>query len=221
MLSATHSSLMKALEMATITMDDDRRASSNFTHKLLVAATGAVGGAFGLLSLPVELPISTCLILRSIADIARSEGEDIRSLEGRLSCLEVFAFGGRTSADDAVNSAYFATRYLLAREVTEAAQFIVERGLAEEAPAICRLITTLASRFGMVVSDKVAAQAVPVVGAVGGAVLNVVFIDHFQDIARGHFTVRRLQRTYGSTEIERLYNTSKWQAHTTSLLRHG
>jgi hypothetical protein len=35
-----------------------------------------VGGGFGLAALPVELPISTIIMLRSIGDIARSEGED-------------------------------------------------------------------------------------------------------------------------------------------------
>jgi hypothetical protein len=40
----------------------------------------------------------------------------------------------------------------------------------------------------------VAAQALPVVGALGGAAVNYAFIEHFQDVARGHFTVRRLER---------------------------
>ena len=43
---------------------------------VLSAASGAAGGAFGLASLPVELPVSTTIMLRSIADIARAEGED-------------------------------------------------------------------------------------------------------------------------------------------------
>jgi hypothetical protein len=38
--------------------------------------------------------------------------------------------------------------------------------------------------------------------------VNYAFIEHFQDVARGHFTVRRLERTYGEelvrTEYERL-----------------
>jgi hypothetical protein len=42
-----------------------------------VATTGGVGGLFGLPALAIELPISTTIMLRSIADIARSEDEDI------------------------------------------------------------------------------------------------------------------------------------------------
>ena len=58
---------------------------------------------------------------------------------------------------------------------------------------LVRLIAQIASRFGFVVSQKAAAQ----IGALGGAAINYAFIDHFQSVARGHFTVRRLERKYG------------------------
>jgi EcsC protein family len=63
-----------------------------------------------------------------------------------------------------------------------------------------------AARFGVVVSQKVAAQALPVVGALGGAAVNYAFIEHFQDIARGHFTVRRLERIYCKERIRAEYD---------------
>ena len=69
-----------------------------------------------------------------------------------------------------------------------------------------RFLTQVAARFGIVVTQKFAAQAVPVIGAFGGAVVNYAFIDHFQDVARGHFTVRRLERIYGKDEIRREYD---------------
>ena len=92
---ATKESLRKALEFAVITMDERPRASSwNFLHKMLAATSGAVGGVFGLPALTVELPVSTIIMLRSIADIARGEGEKIKTLESKLACLEVFALEG-------------------------------------------------------------------------------------------------------------------------------
>jgi hypothetical protein len=51
----------------------------------------------------------------------------------------------------------------------------------------------------------VAAQAVPVIGAAGGAVINLLFIDHFQDMARGHFIVRRLERAYPPEMVREEY----------------
>jgi len=208
--AATRKSLETALQAALLTLDDRPQPNSwEFLHKLAVAATGAGGGAFGLLGLPVELPVSTTIMLRSIADIARSEGEQLRMHDAKLACLEVFALGGPGKSDDASESAYFLMRGALAKSVSEAGGYLTQRGLVEEgAPAIVRLITQLATRFGVNVSQKVAAQAVPVIGAAGGVVINVLFMDHFQEMARGHFIVRRLERTYGPqfvrAEYERL-----------------
>jgi hypothetical protein len=76
---ATEKSLEKALDFAIQTMNDRTRpASSDKTHKILVFATGAGGGFFGLAALTIELPVTTTIMLRFIAGIARSEGEQIR-----------------------------------------------------------------------------------------------------------------------------------------------
>lgn len=203
----TRKSIEKALDIALLTMDrDDRGASSNWWHKLAVVATGAGGGAFGLPALAIELPVSTTIMLRSIADIARSEGEDLRSADARLQCVQVLALGGRSQGDDASESGYFTARAALAKSISEAAAHLTKRGLSQHgAPAIVRLISQVASRFSIVVSEKAAAQAVPVVGAFGGAAINSLFIDHFQDMGRGHFIVRRLERLHGREEVRRLY----------------
>jgi hypothetical protein len=66
-------------------------------------------------------------------------------------------------------------------------------------------LAQIAARFNTVVGEKIVAQGVPVVGALGGVTINVLFIDHFQDMARGHFIVRRLERTYGEGQVEEKY----------------
>ena len=87
------------------------------------------------------------------------------------------------------------------------ARFIVDRGVvAESGPVLVRLTAQIASRFGVVVTQKLAAQAVPVIGALGGAAVNYAFIDHFQEIARAHFTVRRLERRYGKDAVRAAYD---------------
>jgi EcsC protein family len=201
--TATSKGLEIALKVALRTMRGSPHAGSLLMHKALATASGAAGGAFGLATLPIELPVSTIIMLRSIADIARSEGEDLSDPQTALSCVQVFALGGPAGSTDASESGYFAVRGMLAKTVTEAARFIAERGIVEQgAPILVRFIAQVASRFGAVVTQKVAAQALPIVGALGGAVVNLAFIDHFQEMAQGHFTVRRLERTYG-TEIVR------------------
>jgi hypothetical protein len=196
---ATTKSLEAAIKVALLTIRGGPQASSQMLHRALAVASGAAGGAFGILSLPLELPVSTIIILRSILDIARSEGENLADPESSLSCVEVFGLGGRTETDDAAaEGGYFVARGVFATSVTEAARFIAERGIVEEgSPVLVRLIALIASRFGFVVSQKAAAQTIPVIGALGGAAINYAFIDHFQSVARGHFTVRRLERKYG------------------------
>ena len=109
--------------------------------------------------------------------------------------------------DSAANSGYFAVRGVLAKSVAEAARYVADRGvLAEGAPVLVRLIAQIASRFGVVVTQKLAAQAVPLVGALGGAAVNYAFVDHFQEMARAHFVVRRLERRYGKDAVRAAYS---------------
>ena len=175
---------------------------ANRAHKLAAAASGAVGGALGLAALPVELPISTTILLRSIAEIAREEGEDLSAPDAAFACVEVFALGGQADEEAAFESGYFAVRAALAKSVSDSARFVANEGLsAQSAPVVARLISQIAARFGVVVSEKVAAQAAPILGAIGGATVNAAFADHFQTLARGHFIVRRLERKHGASLV--------------------
>lgn len=203
---ATGKALTKALDLAVRSLGGKARLSSsdNF-HKMAVATSGAIGGAFGIAALGVELPISTGLILRSIADIAASHGEDPRNIDTRLACLTVFALGSPKDSSDA-ESGYFAARTALASAVTEASRHLAQKTLAKgTAPPIVRLISLIAARFGVVVSQKTAAQLVPVIGAAGGALINTIFIGHYQEMARGHFIVRQLERNHGEEAVRVAY----------------
>ena len=205
---ATENALMKALDIAVRSLGEKKPvASSDRMHKLAAAASGAAGGAFGIAAIGIELPVSTTLILRSIADIAAAEGEDPRHIETKLACISVFALGSsRDPRDNAAESGYFAARAAMATAVSDAARYLAEKGLSKGgAPALIRLITLIASRFGIVVSQKAAAQLVPVLGAAGGAIINTLFIGHYQDMARGHFIVRRLEKIHGAEPVRLAY----------------
>ena len=206
--AATRIALMRALELAMATLGSRSTRSSNLFHKVVVGASGGIGGVFGLPALALELPVSTTVMLRSIADIARSEGHDLRQIHTKLACLEVFALGGQKTDPDRVEGTYWSVRAALGRAVSEAATYLAHKSVIERsAPAVVRLVSAISSRFGVVVSEQVAAKAVPVVGAVGGSVINVLFIDHFQDMARGHFIVKRLEQAYGLEVVRRSYET--------------
>ncbi|QHN03890.1 EcsC family protein [Granulicella sp. WH15] len=175
-------------------------------HTLATAVTGAAGGFFGLAGLAVELPVTTTVMLHSIAEIARSHGEDLSNPEASLSCLEVLALGADGQKGDVVDSAYYATRAALAQVTRDAASYVAQKGVAKEgAPALVSFLTKIAARFGLEVSEKAAAQMVPVAGAVGGLALNIMFMQHYQQLAEGHFAVRALERKYTPALVQAEY----------------
>ena len=204
---ASEAAMMKALDVAIGSLNETAiKPSKNRLHKFAAAASGAVGGAFGIAALAFELPVSTTIMLRSIADIAKSEGENIQYIDTKLACLTVFALGGRSSKDDAAESGYFAARAAMASAVTEATKYLAEKGFTKAgAPALVRLVSLISARFGIVVSEKAALQAVPIIGAASGALINTLFIEHFQNMARGHFVVRRLEKIYGAEPVKLAY----------------
>jgi len=224
--AAVDRSLTKALDGAihTLSPADAEQGPRLRRNQWMAGLVGAAGGAFGPAALAAELPVSTILILRSVADIARSQGEDLEKLETRLACLEVFALdsggpaskssgkataGGKTPADvteDATEIGYFAVRAAMAKQVAGATKYLASATVIDHsAPPLVRFISEIGKRFGVVVGQKVAAQAVPVIGAIGGALINSYFIDHYQDLARAHFTIRRLERKYGTLVVQRIY----------------
>ena len=176
-------------------------------HQAAVMATGAVGGLFGVHALVIELPITTSIMFRSIVDIARAEGEMPRDSDTLLNAMQVFAMGsGMSDKDDAAETSYYGVRLALSAAVSNAMEQLAIHGLNKaSSPAVLRLVSSIASRFGIVVTQKTMAQALPVVGALGGATINTMFIHHYQEMARGHFTVRRLERKYGVETIREAY----------------
>ena len=201
------SALQQSLRAAVATLDKGSAAPPRArTHTLAAAASGAAGGAFGLAGLAVELPLTTTLILRSIAEVARAQGERLDDPATALACFEVLTMGGRASSDDGAESGYFAARAVLAQQVAAATEYVAVHGLVGKGgPLIVQLLSAVSSRFSVTVSQKLALQAVPLVGAVTGATLNTLFMRHFQAMARGHFTVRRLERRYGVDAVRRAY----------------
>ncbi len=208
---AVNKSLQMALQVAVRSLGSETASGKPklLGHKFLAGLSGAAGGAFGLTAVAAELPVSTVLILRSVADIARSQGEDLTDVTTQLACLEVFAIDGgkRRDIDDDTEIGYFAVRAAMSKQVADASKYLLKHGAAEtSAPPLVKLLQMIGNRFGVVVSEKITAQAIPVIGAIGGALINSYFIDHYQDLARAHFTVRRLEREHGQAIVQEAYN---------------
>jgi hypothetical protein len=219
---STSASLNRGLRWALWTIPDtqpaDRPAGKGpleflrkHRHTALTAVTGAGGGFFGLGGMAIEVPATTVLMLRSIGSIAAESGADLADPATRLQCLEVLSLGSQPT--ETMDSAYFSTRLGLAMAVRQAGAFVAGHSAAEvadalakgTAPALVRLIDAIARRFQIVVTEKVAAQAVPLAGAAFGALVNAAFTDHFNRVARYHFGILRLERRYGQALVEAAY----------------
>ena len=131
--------------------------------------------------------------------------------------MEVFALGGNSDGDDASETGYYLARgfttelmrhlsaELAGTTLSGSHGLLLGLGPKEAGKWLARIVEKVAARFGVVVSEKFAAQAVPVIGAVAGATLNTMFTGYYQDMARGHFIVRRLERKHGFETVRLAY----------------
>ena len=212
--AATEQATQRALALAISAWPAGAGQADRGTHRWLGISSGAIGGFFGLPGLLMELPLSTLIVLRAIGAMAAERGEDLNDLETRLACCEVFALGGTSNSDDGAETGYYGVRIALGLHLSRMGRELLERGAGSQSlPVMASLARAIAARFGVAVSEKAAAQMIPVLGAAGGAFLNAVFIQHFQDMAWGHFTVRGLERRHGRDVVRRAYDSlAGWKA---------
>jgi hypothetical protein len=152
-------------------------------HQSAAALSGVLGGLGGFATTLIDLPVTTTLIMRSIQQIAAGYGEDITTPEVRNQCLIVFALGGPLPDDDDQAAGLWATR------------------LALTGQAVAALIRAAAPRLGIVVGEKLLAQAVPILGALAGGTINSVYAQYYQTMAHVHFRLRRLERTHDVDQV--------------------
>ena len=116
--------ILKSLDVAIKSIKPaSKRPPATKLSSLLAGISGGVGGFLGAAALPVELPLTTIVMLRAIADIARHHGENLSTIEGRLACVEVFALGDRGS-NERMNLGYYASRALLSKFTKDASTFL-------------------------------------------------------------------------------------------------
>lgn len=212
--------LATALSVAVRTLGTGGRDTegpiARHIHKAMVALSGATGGAAGLPGLIAELPLTTVLMLRRIAEIARRNGEDLADPAARLACLEVFALSGIGAAPEAVGSTYYAARVALHGTIARATRELSGAGGKLAGSAFSGLVSKIAAKFGVNVTRLAATRVVPVAGAASGAVLNTLFMDHYQELAEAHFTIRRLERQYGADTVRAAYERLRKKKTATS-----
>lgn len=152
------------------------KLSGEVAHKTAAIATGAVGGIGGVGTTMVEIPVTVSLIFRSVQNIAAEYGEDPTSLDVKLECIKVFGNGAISDDADDMDVGFIGAKIGLTG------------GAAE------KLIAAVAPKFAAMMSNKLAAQMVPVLGAVTGAGINYTFINYYQQMAHIRFGLRKIAR---------------------------
>lgn len=146
-------------------------------------ASGAAGGAGGIVTSLAELPVTIAVILRAVQDEARAAGFDPAEPAIRAACIQVFAAGTPLAGDDGANSGFLSARLTLT------------------GPALHKLIATVAPRLAAAMGQKLAAQAVPVLGALSGAALNAAYLAYYREMARIRFALMRLSVRHGAETV--------------------
>ena len=140
----------------------------------VTTAMGAAGGFGGLPSALAELPITTTILLRAIQGVAVEYDFAPAAENVQFDCLQVFSAAGPLARDDGADLAFISTR------------------LTVTGPVLHGLIARVAPRLATVLGQKLAAQTVPVLGAVAGAATNYAYTSYYQEIAHVHFGLRKL-----------------------------
>ena len=166
-----------------------RSVGSDRMHKIIGTVSGAFGGLGGLPTAIAELPVATTVIFRAVHHVAVEYGEDPDAEATRMECLAVFGAGGPGTDDDGVDTAFIGAR------------------LSISGAAVNGLISKVAPRFAAVLSQKLATQAVPILGAAAGAGTNYAFVDYYVAMAHVHFGLRKLARTYGDKAVTDHFHT--------------
>ncbi len=161
---------MKAATSSRAMMPDQK----SWLNQAVSAAMGAAGGAGGLPTAMAELPVTTTLLLRVIQGVAVEHGFDPHAENVQFDCIQVFSAAGPLSSDDGADLGFLSARVALSGRAMQA------------------VIAKVAPRLAVVLGQKLAAQAVPVLGAVAGAATNYAYTSYYEDMAHVHFGLRKL-----------------------------
>lgn len=145
-----------------------------WVNTAVTTAMGAAGGFGGLPSALLELPVTTMMLMRAIQGAAVEHGFDPAEEGVQFDCVRVFSVAGPLSHDDGADLGFVSTR------------------LALSGGAMQKLIAAVAPRLAVVLGRKLAAQTVPVLGAVAGATTNYIYTGYYQQMAHVHFGLRKL-----------------------------
>lgn len=182
----------QALSVAYAMAGQGDRLPDTGTRGPMIAAmaSGAAGGAGGLPTAIAELPVTITVILHAIRQEARAQGFDPDAPDIKAECIRVFGAGSPLDTDDGINTSFLSARLTLT------------------GPAVQKVIASVAPKLATALGQKLAAQAIPVIGAVTGAALNAAFLSYYREMASIRFCLLRLSQIHGSDAVLAEFRTA-------------
>lgn len=180
--SATHKALTTALGLAG--KSRSKLSGTPWLTRAVSTAMGAAGGAGGLPTALAELPVTTTVLLRIIQDVAEEHGFDPTTPEMEAECLKVFASAGPLDIDNGSDLSFLTARVTLT------------------GASVQSVLARIAPRLATVLGQKLAAQTIPVLGAVAGAATNYTYSGYYRAMADVHFGLLALARDSGQPESD-------------------
>ena len=174
-----------ALESAYLVARQGSRLPGSGDRGTLAVAIGAgmAGGAGGFAGALAELPFTITVLLHAIRREAEKQGYDPDDPWIMAEALRTFGSGSPVAADDGINTAFYSARVALT------------------GPALTQMIQTVAPKLVTTLGQKLAAQAVPVIGAISGAALNAAFLRYYREMAAIRFRLLRLAEDHGAAPV--------------------
>ncbi len=170
---ATERALSEAMRLAHASRGATSWEPDGF-NRVLAGALGVAGGLGGAPTALAEVPVTVVVLLREIQGEAARLGFDPSSQNVHFDCVQVFGAAGPMAQDDGADLSFLGARVALGSGSMQA------------------LIARIAPRLASVLGQKLAAQAVPLLGAATGAAINSAYLGYYRDMAHVHFGLRKL-----------------------------
>ena len=185
--SEIHKVIKKGLERAYDTSEVINKKPflpnvPNYFHKTAATLSGAIGGATGLPGAIAELPITLTTMFSSFQRISEQYGFDRSEPEVKLECLKVFSMGGPLTSDDDLDLSFISARMGLNGQV------------------VSNIISAASKNLIAVITNKLGAQTVPILGAITGATLNYAFINYYEEMAHIRCKLKQLQLLHPNSD---------------------
>ncbi len=163
-----------------------------------LAAEGASTGIGGFAMLAVDIPASFGIILAYSNKIALSYQIDITTKESGLEILRAISAGSETTINGKINSV--AQMKVISNILTRSTWKSIEKAPINSIPGMMVMVRNILKKLGINVSERKAAQLIPVISAVSGGAINAAWASDALEAVRQYSRMSVVEAYYMNKE---------------------